>query len=45
MSVPAWVDEQHFLDLERKALLTLCDEPKTVERMWFMLQNKKPLRN
>ncbi len=45
ISQPAWVDEQVFLDLEREALLSLCGEPKTIERMWHMLQMGKPLRN
>lgn len=45
LSAPTWVDEQYILDLEREALVRLCKEPKTVERMWYMLQNKKPLRN
>jgi 3-hydroxyacyl-CoA dehydrogenase len=42
---PGWVHEQHLLDLEREAFLSLCAEPKTQERMWHMLQHKKPLRN
>ena len=45
ISQPAWVDEQVFLDLEREALLSLCGEAKTIERMWHMLQTGKPLRN
>jgi 3-hydroxyacyl-CoA dehydrogenase len=45
LSHPGWVNEQHLLDLEREAFLTLCAEPKTQERMWHMLQHKKPLRN
>ncbi len=45
LSGPTWVDEQHFLDLEREAFVALCREPKTVERMWHMLQHNKPLRN
>ena len=45
LSAPAWVDEQYFLDLERKAFVALCHEQKTIERIWYMLQNKKPLRN
>jgi 3-hydroxyacyl-CoA dehydrogenase len=39
------MDEQYFLDLEREALLTLAGEAKTQERVWYMLQNGKPLRN
>jgi 3-hydroxyacyl-CoA dehydrogenase len=45
LSAPAWVDEQHFLDLEREAFLSLCGEPKTIERIWHTLQTGKPLRN
>ncbi|MBI3362007.1 MAG: enoyl-CoA hydratase/isomerase family protein [Chloroflexi bacterium] len=45
LSAPAWVDEQYFLDLEREAFLSLCGEPKTLERIWHTLQTGKPLRN
>lgn len=37
--------EQHYLDLEREAFLSLCGEQKTLERMQHMLQHNKPLRN
>jgi 3-hydroxyacyl-CoA dehydrogenase len=39
------VHEQHILDLEREAFLSLCGEEKTRERMQYMLMNNKPLRN
>ncbi len=39
------VSEQYLLDLEREAFLSLCGEQKTVERMQFMLEKGKPLRN
>ncbi|MDH3598475.1 MAG: 3-hydroxyacyl-CoA dehydrogenase/enoyl-CoA hydratase family protein [Candidatus Tectomicrobia bacterium] len=39
------VSEQHLLDLEREAFLSLCGEPKTQERMLHMLQRGRPLRN
>jgi 3-hydroxyacyl-CoA dehydrogenase len=45
LSQPAWVDEEYILDLEREAFLSLCGEQKTQERMWYTLQNGKPLRN
>jgi 3-hydroxyacyl-CoA dehydrogenase len=45
LSAPTWMDEQYFLDLERAALVRLAAEPKTQERIWYMLQNGKPLRN
>ena len=45
LSAGQWVSEEAMLSLERKAFLALCHEPKTIERMWYMLQNNKPLRN
>jgi 3-hydroxyacyl-CoA dehydrogenase len=39
------VTEQHILDLEREAFLSLTGEEKTRERMQYMLMNNKPLRN
>ena len=39
------VSEQYLLDLEREAFLSLCGNPKTQERMQFMLKMGKPLRN
>ena len=45
VSGPGWVPDQYILDLEREAFLALAAEPKTQERMWYMLQNRKPLRN
>ena len=39
------VSEETILDLERDAFLSLCGEPKTQERITFMLLNNKPLRN
>ena len=39
------VTEDEILDLEREAFLSLCGEPKSQERMQFMLMNNKPLRN
>ena len=45
LSGPQWVDEEYFLDREREMFLELIREPKTVERIMFMLQNNKPLRN
>jgi len=39
------VSEQHLLDLEREAFLSLCGEPKTQERMLHMLQRGRALRN
>jgi 3-hydroxyacyl-CoA dehydrogenase len=37
--------EQHFLDLEREAFLSLCGERKTQERIAFTLKTGKLLRN
>jgi 3-hydroxyacyl-CoA dehydrogenase len=39
------VTEQYLLDLEREAFLSLCGNPKTQERMQYMLKTGKPLRN
>lgn len=39
------VDEQYLLDLEREAFVSLSGEPKSQERMAFMLKKGKPLRN
>jgi len=41
----ATVSEQHILDLEREAFLSLCGEPKTRDRIQAMLTTNKPLRN
>ncbi|MBB6099215.1 3-hydroxyacyl-CoA dehydrogenase [Deinobacterium chartae] len=41
----ARVSEQHLLDLEREAFLTLCGKRKTQERIAHMLKTGKPLRN
>lgn len=42
---PQHVSEQYLLDLEREAFLSLCGESKTLERIQYMLENGKPLRN
>lgn len=39
------VTEQYLLDLEREVFLSLCSEPKSLERMQHMLLKGKPLRN
>jgi 3-hydroxyacyl-CoA dehydrogenase len=39
------ISEWELLDMEREAFMSLLGEPKTRERMAFMLQNNKPLRN
>lgn len=39
------VDEQYMLDLEREAFLSLVAEPKSQQRMQYMLVKGKPLRN
>ena len=46
-AVPAGavVSEQHLLDLEREAFLSLCGEEKTRARIQQMLSTGKPLRN
>ncbi|MCC6461282.1 MAG: 3-hydroxyacyl-CoA dehydrogenase/enoyl-CoA hydratase family protein [Saprospiraceae bacterium] len=45
LTSPQQVSEQYLLDLEREAFLSLCGEQKTLERVQFMLENGKPLRN
>jgi 3-hydroxyacyl-CoA dehydrogenase len=42
---PATVSEQHLLDLEREAFLSLVGERKTLERIQHTLKTGKPLRN
>ena len=39
------VSEQYLLDLEREAFLSLCGEAKTLDRIKYMLEKGKPLRN
>jgi 3-hydroxyacyl-CoA dehydrogenase len=41
----ATLSEQQLLDLEREAFLSLCGEPKTLERIAHTLKTGKPLRN
>jgi len=45
LSAPQPVSEQYLLDIEREAFLSLCGEQKTLERIQYMLENNKPLRN
>jgi 3-hydroxyacyl-CoA dehydrogenase len=42
---PATVSEQHLLDLEREAFLSLLGERKTRDRIQHTLKTGKPLRN
>ncbi|MCA9513411.1 MAG: 3-hydroxyacyl-CoA dehydrogenase/enoyl-CoA hydratase family protein [Myxococcales bacterium] len=39
------VSEERVIELEREAFMSLVGEPKTIERMQYMLMNNKPLRN
>ncbi len=41
----ATITEQDVLDLEREAFLRLCGQPKTLERIEYMLETGKPLKN
>jgi 3-hydroxyacyl-CoA dehydrogenase len=45
LTIPAEVDDDYLLELERDNFLPLIDEPKTKERILHMLKTKKPLRN
>lgn len=40
-----FVSEQEILDLEKEAFVSLCGEKKTQERIMYMLNKGKPLRN
>jgi 3-hydroxyacyl-CoA dehydrogenase len=42
---PGVASEQHYLDLEREAFLSLLGTRKTQERIQHMLKTGKPLRN
>ncbi|MBC8197314.1 MAG: 3-hydroxyacyl-CoA dehydrogenase/enoyl-CoA hydratase family protein [Candidatus Marinimicrobia bacterium] len=39
------VDEQYLLDIEREVFVSLCKEPKTLDRITHMLSKGKVLRN
>ena len=45
LSSPTTVSEKYLLDLEREAFLSLCGEAKTLDRIKYMLEKGKPLRN
>jgi 3-hydroxyacyl-CoA dehydrogenase len=45
LSAPQWVDEDRILELERRAFVELLREPKTMERIQYLLTTGKPLRN
>jgi len=45
LTSPQTVSEQYLLDIEREMFLSLCGEQKTLERIQYMLENGKPLRN
>ena len=40
-----FVSEKELLDLERESFLSLCGEKKTQDRIMYMLNTGKPLRN
>ena len=44
-SSPGWMDEEHFLRLEREAFADLVQTEKTQARIKHMLETGKPLRN
>jgi len=39
------VTEQYLLDIEREMFVSLCGEPKSIDRIGYMLKKGKPLRN
>ncbi len=45
LSSGEWVSEQYLLDLERQVFVELLGQPKTLERIQYMLKTGKPLRN
>ena len=45
VSASSRVSEEYLLDLEKEAFMRLCAEPKTLERMEYILKTGKPLRN
>jgi len=45
ITAPTFVDEQYILDLERETILSLIGNQESKDRIVYMLQNGKPLRN
>ncbi|NTW98322.1 MAG: hypothetical protein HGB28_07245, partial [Oscillochloris sp.] len=45
LSSPQWVDEEYIMALERRMVLELGRDPRTLARGKSMLETGKPLRN
>jgi 3-hydroxyacyl-CoA dehydrogenase len=45
LSAPQTVHEDYLIELEREVFMSLLGEEKTMERIQYMLENRKPLRN
>ncbi len=45
LTAPSLVPEEYLLQLERETFIPLLSQPKTQERIAYMLKTKKPLRN
>jgi len=45
LTAPALVHENYLLQLERENFIPLLSQPKTQERIAYLLKTKKPLRN
>ena len=45
LSAPQTVHEDYLIELEREVFMSLLGEQKTMERIQYMLENRKPLRN
>ena len=45
LTYPQNVSEEYLLDLERENFMSLLGNQKTLDRIQYMLMNKKPLRN
>ena len=45
LTSPQQVSEQYLLDIEREGFMSLLGNQKTLDRIQYLLMNKKPLRN
>lgn len=45
LSAPQTVHEDYLIELEREVFMSLLGEQKTMERIQYMLEHRKPLRN
>jgi 3-hydroxyacyl-CoA dehydrogenase len=45
LTTPQWIDENHIMELEQEAFLSLCGEEKTLARIEHFIKTGKRLRN